>query len=69
MRSCGRCTPRLVFLSLLLWGLPPLALAIGLAALIVMARRRKSVPAAVEALSPEEQAKLVTLVGSAGTER
>jgi cytochrome c-type biogenesis protein CcmH len=55
--------------TLLLWGLPPLALAIGLAALIVLARRRKSVPTSVEALSREEQAKLSTLVGSTGSER
>jgi cytochrome c-type biogenesis protein CcmH len=55
--------------TLLLWGLPPVALAVGLVALILMARRRKPVPAAVEALSPEEQTKLATLVGSPGSER
>jgi cytochrome c-type biogenesis protein CcmH len=55
--------------TLLLWGLPPLALAIGIAALILMARRRKAVPTAVEALSPEEQARLSTLVGSSGPQR
>jgi cytochrome c-type biogenesis protein CcmH len=55
--------------TLLLWGLPPVALAVGLVALILMARRRKPVPAAVEALSPEEQMKLATLVGSPGSER
>jgi cytochrome c-type biogenesis protein CcmH len=55
--------------TLLLWGLPPLALAIGIAALILMARRRKPVPTAVEALSPEEQARLSTLVGSSGPQR
>ena len=55
--------------TLLLWGLPPVALAVGLVALILMARRRKPVPTAVEALSPEEQTKLATLVGSSGSER
>jgi cytochrome c-type biogenesis protein CcmH len=55
--------------TLLLWGLPPLALLTGLAALIMLARRRKPVPTNVEALSPEERAKLSILVGSAGSER
>jgi cytochrome c-type biogenesis protein CcmH len=55
--------------TLLLWGLPPLALIAGLGALILMARRRKAAPAPVEALTPEEQAKLATLVGSPGSER
>jgi cytochrome c-type biogenesis protein CcmH len=55
--------------TLLLWGLPPVALAIGLGALILMARRRKPVPTAVEALSAEEQARLSTLVGPPGPER
>ena len=54
--------------TLLLWGLPPLALATGVAALILLARRRKPVPTAVEALSPEEQARLSTLVGSSSSE-
>ena len=55
--------------TLLLWGLPPAALAIGLIALIMLARRRKPVPTSVQALTPEEQAKLSTLVGTAGPER
>jgi len=55
--------------TLLLWGLPPLALIVGLAALIMLARRKKPVPSAVEALTPEEQAKLATLVESPGPER
>jgi cytochrome c-type biogenesis protein CcmH len=55
--------------TLLLWGLPPVALLMGLASLIMLARRRKPVPTSAEALSPEEQAKLSTLVGSAGSER
>ncbi len=55
--------------TLLLWGLPPLALIAGLGALILMARRRKAAPAPLEALTPEEQAKLSALVGSPGSER
>lgn len=55
--------------TLLLWGLPPLALIAGLVALILMARRRKPVPAAAEALTPEEQTKLSTLVGLPGSDR
>jgi cytochrome c-type biogenesis protein CcmH len=48
--------------TLLLWGLPPLALIAGIAALVMMARKRKSVSLQPEALSPEEQAKVATLV-------
>jgi cytochrome c-type biogenesis protein CcmH len=48
--------------TLLLWGLPPFALAAGLAALVLMARRRRSVPLQPDALSAEEQAKIATLV-------
>jgi cytochrome c-type biogenesis protein CcmH len=48
--------------TLLLWGLPPFALGAGLIGLLVMARRRRSVPLQPEALSPEERAKIATLV-------
>jgi cytochrome c-type biogenesis protein CcmH len=50
--------------TLLLWGLPPLALLAGLGALILMAKRRKAVAPEPAALSREEQAKLATLVQS-----
>ena len=50
--------------TLLLWGLPPLALIAGLAGIVVLARRRKVLPASPEPLSSEEQAKVATLVGS-----
>jgi len=53
--------------TLLLWGLPPLALIAGIAALVIMARKRKSVPLQPEALSQEEQTKLATLVGPDGS--
>ncbi len=61
--------PPLKSYTLLLWGLPPLALLAGLGGVILMARRRKTVPLQPEALSREEQAKLATLVGPAGSER
>jgi len=51
--------------TLLLWGLPPLTLLIGLAGLVVMSRRRKSLAERPEPLSSDEQAKVATLVGPA----
>src|SRR5690242_8084829 len=54
--------------TLLLWGLPPLALIAGIAALVLMARKRKTVALQPEALSAEEQTKLATLVGRGGSE-
>ena len=51
--------------TLLLWGLPPLALLIGLAGLVVMSRRRKSLSERPEPLSSDEQEKIATLVGPA----
>ena len=48
--------------TLLLWGLPPFALAAGLVGLLLMARRRRTVPLQPDALSAEEQAKVATLV-------
>ena len=47
----------------------PLALVAGLGGLILMARRRKTVSVHPEALSPEEQARLATLVEPAGSDR
>jgi cytochrome c-type biogenesis protein CcmH len=54
--------PPLQFDTLLLWGLPPAALLAGLVALMIMARRRRTVNLQVSALSPAEQRKLTTLV-------
>src|SRR3569833_1773450 len=51
--------------TLLLWGLPPLALATGLAGIVVMARRRPTLVERPEPLRSEEQAKVSTLVGPA----
>lgn len=57
--------PRLEWHTLLLWGLPPAALMAGAIGLVLMARRRKERSLAAEALSPEEQRRLSTLVDSA----
>jgi cytochrome c-type biogenesis protein CcmH len=50
--------------TLLLWGLPPFALAAGLIGLLLMARRRRTVPLQPDVLSAEEREKVATLVGS-----
>jgi cytochrome c-type biogenesis protein CcmH len=49
--------------TLLLWGLPPAALIAGLMALVVMARRRKTLNLQPAALTPQERERLATLVG------
>ena len=48
--------------TVLLWGLPPAALIVGLFGLIVMARRRRTVAIAGADLSEVEQRRLATLV-------
>jgi cytochrome c-type biogenesis protein CcmH len=53
--------PRFEMRTLLLWGLPPLALVAGLISLFVAVRRR-SVRSEPAALSPDEQRRLATLV-------
>ena len=55
--------------TLLLWGLPPAALLAGLIALVAMGRRRKLIAPRPATLSPEEQARLSTLVGPGASER
>ena len=55
--------------TLLLWGLPPLALLAGIAGLVIMARRWNSVALRPTELSAEEQAKLATLVEPGQPER
>jgi cytochrome c-type biogenesis protein CcmH len=55
--------------TLLLWGLPPLALIAGLGGLFLLARRRTAVPTQPEALSHEERAKLAELTESGGSKR
>jgi cytochrome c-type biogenesis protein CcmH len=54
--------------TLLLWGLPPLALIAGFAGILLMARRRTTLPERPEPLTPQEREKVATLVGPAPTE-
>ena len=54
--------PRLELRTLLLWGLPPLALIAGLAGLVVAMRRRKMSDTEPNALSAAEQHRIATLV-------
>ena len=48
--------------TLLLWGLSPLVLIIGIAALVIMARRRRSIALEAEGLNAEERRRLDGLV-------
>ncbi len=50
--------PPLEISTLLLWGLPPLALLSGIVMLLAMARRRKAVVLDTPALSTDEQRRL-----------
>jgi cytochrome c-type biogenesis protein CcmH len=54
--------PRFELHNFLLWGLPPIALAAGMIALFVTARRRQSVNVPAPALSAAEQQRIATLV-------
>ena len=54
--------PPLEISTLLLWGLPPLALLGGIVTLLAMARRRKAVVLDTPALSLEEQRRMRKLV-------
>ena len=54
--------------TLLLWGLPPLVLIVGLIWLLVRARRHSSVHQGSEILSQEEKQRLSTLVDPAARE-
>jgi len=54
--------PRFELHNLLLWCLPPLALILGFAGLIVAARRRKKAEPEPVTLSAAEQRRLATLV-------
>ena len=47
--------------TLLLWSVAPVALLIGIGALLVMARRRKTVSVAEAALSGDEQRRIASL--------
>jgi cytochrome c-type biogenesis protein CcmH len=54
--------PRFELHTLLLWGVPPLALIAGMAGLFVAMRRRKMASTEPPALSAAEQRRLATLV-------
>ncbi len=60
--------PPLEWHTLLLWGLPPAALAAGTIGLFVMWRRRRSVATEANLLSRDEEQRLSTLVDPAGPE-
>jgi cytochrome c-type biogenesis protein CcmH len=53
--------------TLLLWGLAPMVLLIGVGALFMMARRRKAVTLESVALSADEQRRIEKLVDSIST--
>jgi cytochrome c-type biogenesis protein CcmH len=55
--------------TLLLWGLSPLVLLIGIGALVVMARRRKTVVLEPAALSGDELRRLADIAASESPER
>jgi cytochrome c-type biogenesis protein CcmH len=54
--------PRFELHTLLLWGLPPVALVAGMIALFVTARRRQSANLQAPALTLTEQQRIATLV-------
>jgi cytochrome c-type biogenesis protein CcmH len=54
--------PRFELQTALLWGLPPLALVIGMIALVVTTRRRQRANLQTPELSPAEQQRIATLV-------
>jgi cytochrome c-type biogenesis protein CcmH len=54
--------------TLLLWGVSPTVLLIGIFALVMVARRRQPVVASTAALSQAEQGRLSTLVGPAAAD-
>jgi cytochrome c-type biogenesis protein CcmH len=61
--------PRLEWQTLLLWGLPPAVLMVGIVALFVQIRRRNRAVAELPPLTEEERQKLSTLVDVATPER
>lgn len=61
--------PPLEWHTLLLWGLPPAALAAGTIGLFIMWRRRRSVATEADLLSRDEEQRLSTLVDPTGPQR
>jgi cytochrome c-type biogenesis protein CcmH len=60
--------PPLEWHTLLLWGLPPAALAAGTIGLFIMSRRRRSMAAEADPLNRDEEQRLSTLVDPAAPE-
>jgi len=54
--------PPLEWHTLLLWGVPPVALLVGIIALFIMSRRRLRESAETDPLSSDEERRLSTLV-------
>ena len=54
--------------TLLLWGISPLALMLGIGALLMMARRRRQVQLKPEALSEDEKRKLDDIAAGSAAE-
>ncbi len=61
--------PRLEWQTLLLWGLPPAVLIVGVVALFVQIRRRNGAISELPPLTAEERRKLSTLVDGATPDR
>jgi cytochrome c-type biogenesis protein CcmH len=61
--------PPLEWHTLLLWGVPPLALLAGTIGLFIMSRRRQRVSAETDPLSSDEEKRLSTLVDPAVPDR
>jgi len=57
--------PPLEWHTLVLWGLPPVALVAGLIGLMIKARRQNSAQSGVETLSQDEERRLSTLIDPA----
>ncbi|MFD1694823.1 cytochrome c-type biogenesis protein [Roseibium aestuarii] len=58
--------PRFAWHNAILWGVPPLALGVGIVALMVALRRRRNAPQAEAALSADEEARLNALLDQMG---
>jgi len=54
--------PRFEWHTLLLWGVAPAVLLVGIGGLVLMARRRRTVTLQAAGLTPDEQKRLATLV-------
>ena len=60
--------PRFEWHTLLLWGVAPAVLLVGIGGLVLMARRRRTVTLQAAGLTPDEQKRLATLVDQGARE-